>query len=56
MKQSNITTPRTLADCQFVIGHQAAIDSAAERGHAAVYIISVIGLVAFVALIFAGVL
>jgi hypothetical protein len=53
LKQSNITTPRTLADCQFTVGHPM-IDRVEARGHAAVYIISVVGCVVFVGMLIAG--
>lgn len=55
MKPSHISTPRQLADCTFTVGHPQ-IDAVQDRGHAAVVVLSVVGLAVFAGLLIAGVL
>lgn len=56
MKQSHLTTPRTLAECQFVPGYRPAMprDLWAEAGHLILNAAAAVGLVGAVVLVVLG--
>lgn len=56
MKQSHITTPRTLAECQFQTGYRPAMprDLWAEAGHLILSAAAAVGLVGAVVLVVLG--
>lgn len=56
MKQSHLTTPRSLAECHFTPGYRPALprDVWAEAGHLILGAVSAIGLLAAVGLAFLG--